>query len=106
MEISEATLEFVKREWQEIVRVMTLVEGEGWQDELPQEPDFQTREEHDGVPPIALFRVGPELIYSRTGDGHVVEMRFDGDDMRARVFDSNGRRVTTPTLPLGDPGLN
>lgn len=99
------TADIIKNDWLEIVRVMSLVEGDGFEDSLPENLEIKT------VPAepttwMAVFRF-PDVIYSREpSTGYVVELRDEDGTTKARAFASDGSEQLDVEQPRTDPRWN
>jgi len=104
-----ATAVAIQDEYVEIMRVMRIIEGEDFESDLPDDMDMKFRGTEDGDMPIAWFRFGGDLVFSREpATGRVVEMRREGERMRVRSFAPDGAQVSDrlDALPSPSPDLN
>lgn len=98
------TAEFITSEWREIVRVMTLVRGGGFEDSLSEEVQIKTQGGEPGRDAMAFFRVGDDLLYTREPSKEIViEQRSNGT---GRGYDRDGKVVLHSAQPLADPDWN
>ena len=92
-------------EWAEIQRVMALAEGDGWDDELPEELEMklQPAAGGDALPTFRFATLG--LTYSREPvTGRVIETRMLEDGtVWMRQYDGEGVLVEGPLDHLEDP---
>ncbi len=101
-ERADATAAVIAHDWQEIARVMTIVEGEGYVDSLPEELELKFRGTEGGEMPLSWFRFGGgTMIYSREPvSGMVFEMRGEGAAAQVRAFTPEGEQCVDFKEPL------
>ncbi len=101
-ELGDAIARAYRETWSEITRVMTLAEGESWEEELPDDLEMKMTPAAGGIL-IPLFRFTDVMYAREPSTGLVVETRADG---RVRQYDPSSGEFMQSTQPLGDPRLN
>jgi len=103
--LDPALAKYIEGEWEEVVRVMSIAEGDGFVDSLS--GDFHLSLAPAEPRPMPLFRYG-DVIYSREpSTGTVLEARHEnGGTMQMRVFAPDGSEVSDVQLPTSEPQWN
>lgn len=102
----EATAREFYDEWAEIVRVMTLAEGEDWERGLSMTLQIKQAEGAGGAT-LQLFSFPDGRMYTiEPTTGRVIETSQVGHEMTVRQFDRYGELIAEGTQPLGDPNMN